>query len=133
MIYAFLADVVVAVHFLYVGFVLFGELAICAGAVCRWEWILNPWFRWVHLCMIAIVVLESLAGIVCPLTVWEDSLRRLAGQEQAPSTFIGRWLHDLFFFDAAPWVFTTAYVSFGAIVVLTFWWAPPRGFSWKRR
>lgn len=126
MFYALLADAVVALHVLYVSFVLLGEAAIVAGAIWRWSWIRNPWFRWIHLSMILIVALEAIVGMTCPLTVWEDELRRLAGQERAAGTFIGRLLHDLLFFDAAPWVFTTAYVSFALLVVATFCFAPPR-------
>jgi hypothetical protein len=44
-------------------------------------------------------------------------------------TFIGRFMHDLIFYDFPPWVFTTAYVGFAAVVLATFVLAPPR---WRR-
>ena len=50
------------------------------GVVLRWKWVRNPWFRAIHLIAIGIVVAESLAGIPCPLTVWERQLRKMAGQ-----------------------------------------------------
>src|SRR5262245_62640907 len=78
--YSFLADVVVGVHLAYVFYVLFGLLAILIGLACRWEWVRNPWFRWSHLLMIVVVALESVVGMVCPLTEWEDWLRAKAGQ-----------------------------------------------------
>ena len=35
-------------------------------------------------------------------------------------------MHDLLFYDLPTWVFTTAYLTFFALVVLTFVLAPPR-------
>jgi hypothetical protein len=124
--YGLLADAVVAVHVGFVALVLFGQLVIIAGAALRWGWVRNLWFRVIHLVCIAIVVIESLAGVPCPLTVWEDRLRELAGQSVEEGTFIGRFMHNILFYEAEPWVFTTAYVSFGALVLATFVLAPPR-------
>lgn len=117
---------VVAAHVAYVSFVLLGQIAILAGAVCRWQWIRNPWFRWVHLIMIVIVAVEAVLEITCPLTTWERILRHRAGQHTDEGSFVGRLLHDLIFFDAAPWVFTTAYVTFALLVLGMFWLVPPR-------
>jgi hypothetical protein len=126
MYYAWLADFVVAVHVAYVAFVLLGQAAILLGAALRWRWIRNRAFRLLHLVAIVVVASEAVLGIPCPLTVWETRLRRLAGQEAAEGTFIGRWLHDLLFFDFPPWVFTTAYVSFALLVLATLVCLPPQ-------
>ena len=75
-----LADLIVVFHACYVSFVVFGLAAILAGIVFRWGWVRNFWFRAIHLVMIAIVVGESLAGVPCPLTVWEQQLRKRAGE-----------------------------------------------------
>lgn len=121
-----LADLIVVVHAAYVSFVVFGLVAIVAGLVFRWGWVRNFWFRVVHLGMIGVVVAEALAGIPCPLTVWESNLRRRAGDVTYHGDFIGYWAHRLIFFDAPPWVFTVVYVVFGAAVLLTFLLGPPR-------
>ena len=75
-----LADLIVVFHASYVSFVVLGLLVILIGAVLRWKWVRNFWFRIAHLAAIGVVVVESLAGIPCPLTVWESQLRRTAGQ-----------------------------------------------------
>ncbi|MBC8351903.1 MAG: DUF2784 domain-containing protein [Planctomycetes bacterium] len=124
-IYSFLADVVVFVHAAYVCFVIFGLGAILLGCAFRWRWIRSFWFRVVHLGTIGIVVVESLFGITCPLTTLEHSLRLAAGETARGESFIGRWVHDLLFFDAPPWVFTVVYCVFGAVVLATFVIAPP--------
>ena len=73
--YMLAADAIVVLHAGYVAFVVLGQLAVLAGILCRWTWIRNPWFRWLHLTAISIVVVEALLGIVCPLTTLETWLR----------------------------------------------------------
>ena len=124
--YRLLADLVVAVHFAYVAFVIIGLLLTVAGAVLRWKWVRNFWFRLLHLVMIGVVVVEAWCGIVCPLTTWENELRKLAGQTSYSGGFIANLLHDAMFFQAEPWVFTLCYSLFGLAVLATFLLAPPR-------
>ncbi|MCA9164769.1 MAG: DUF2784 domain-containing protein [Pirellulaceae bacterium] len=125
-IYRLLADAVVTLHIAYVLFVILGLLVVLIGRLLHWTWIRNPWFRFVHLAMIGIVVVESWLKITCPLTTLEDWLRLQAGETVTDGSFIGRWMHDLLFLEAEPWVFTMAYTLFGAAVLLTLFWAPPR-------
>lgn len=126
MFYSLLADVVVGVHVLYVGFVVLGELAIWLGLVCGWKWARNPWFRWIHLILMAIVGTEAVLNITCPLTRWEAQLRALGGQETDGTSFMGRLLHDLIFIDAPEWFLTSLHITFTLVVLLTFVLAPPR-------
>lgn len=124
--YSLLADFVVAIHLLYVSFIVVGQVAILIGGWRRWSWVRNRWFRWTHLVAISIVAFEAVAGIVCPLTVWEDELRRLAGEAPTEGTFIGRAVHAILFFELPAWVFTTIYVSFTIIVLATLRLVPIR-------
>ena len=126
MLYRLLADLVVVVHFGYVAFVLFGQLAILAGIAFRWAWIRNPTFRVVHLAAIGIVVLEVWCGMTCPLTTWERALREGAGDVTYEGDFIADCVHNVLFYQAPPWVFGICYSAFGALVLLTFFLAPPR-------
>ena len=126
MFYAFLADLIVVVHFAYMAFVVVGQFLIVAGIPCRWGWIRNLRFRLAHLAAIVVVALEAVLGIVCPLTRWEYDLRLSAGQNPDEGSFVGRWVHNLLFYDLPPWVFTCAYVAFAVLVVATFLLAPPR-------
>ena len=70
-----------------------GLVAILLGGWRKWRWVRNFWFRLLHFLMIAVVVVESLVGIVCPLTDWEDALREKAGETVEQGTFIGRMVH----------------------------------------
>lgn len=125
-IYRLLADLVVVLHAAYVSFVVVGLLLILIGGLAGWQWVRNLWFRLLHLVMIGVVVFESLAQITCPLTTWEDALRRRAGESVQEGAFLARWAHDLIFIDAPPWVFTVAYCLFGLVVVVTLIAIPPR-------
>jgi len=117
-----LADVVVALHFAIVVFIVGGLVLVWVGAAARWTWVRNPWFRYAHLAAIVFVAAEALAGMACPLTVWEDMLRGGA----RPDSFVGRWMRRLLFYEAPEWIFTTAYCAWAAASVLTLVLVPPR-------
>ena len=121
-----LADVIVVFHATYVSFVVFGLMAILLGIAFRWKWVRNIWFRSIHLLTIGIVVGEALAGVPCPLTVWESKLRKSAGQTGYTGDFVGYWAHQLIFFRADPWVITLIHTLFGLAVLVVFFLAPPR-------
>jgi hypothetical protein len=132
MIYRWLADVVVVVHFAYVAFVIVAFGLILIGLALRWRWVRNFWFRTIHLLAIGIVAVQAVAGVLCPLTTLEAKLRTAAGETSAEGSFVGRWMHELLFVDAPAWVFTTCYCLFGAAVLLVLILAPPK-WPWKRR
>jgi hypothetical protein len=127
---AFLADIVVAIHAAFVLFVVGGQAAVLLGALLRWNWVRNLWFRVAHLTAIGFVAFESIIGMACPLTEWEDTLRRGAGQEVSEGTFIGRVLHQLIFYNFAEWVFTSVYIGFALLVLVTLYLVPPRRPRW---
>lgn len=130
--YHMLADLIVVAHLAYVGLVLLGMVTILLGIWKDWLWVRNFWFRSLHLTMIAIVVAESLWGITCPLTIWEHRLRQLGGDAHDRGSFLGHWAHELLFFTSPPFAFTTSYCLFGAVVLITFVWAPPRWPQFKK-
>ncbi len=123
--YSYLADLVLALHGLYVGFVLFGLLAILIGMLLKWNWVRDVWFRYVHLTMILVVTVEALLGIVCPLTTLENYLRGAAGESVRSNSFMGQLVQSVLFYQAPAWMFTVAYCAFFAAVVLTFFVVPP--------
>lgn len=132
--YGFLADLMVAVHVGYVAYVLAGEALILVGWWRGWGWVRNFWFRATHLLAIAVVMFEEVAGLRCPLTVWEEWLRVRAGQPVTGETFVGRLLHSVLFYDDAPrWVFTAGYSAATAVVLATLLLCPPRRPLWPGR
>lgn len=116
-----LADIVLLIHFLYVLFVVGSLPLIWLGAWLNRGFVRNPWFRYLHLAAILFVVAESLMGVVCPLTVWENALRQTA----AEGSFIQHWLHRMLFYDVPESVLTVVYGLFAGLVAMTFKWIPP--------
>ncbi|MFO0935107.1 MAG: DUF2784 domain-containing protein [Gemmataceae bacterium] len=132
--YGFFADAIVIVHFLFMAFIVFGQLAIIIAACFKWSWGRNPWFRFLHLASILLVVYEAVMQIRCPLTKWEEDLRVLAGQQMGDSTtFIGFYAHHWLFWDdkTSSEVIFAVTICFGIIVVQGLVMYPPRWF--KRR
>ena len=127
--YGLLADLVVALHVAYVGFVVLGLAAVVLGRVLGWGWVRNPWFRCLHLLLIGVVAVEAVLVIECPLTVWERDLRAWAGQPVSGDSFVARLMHVVLFFDAPAWVFTALHIGFALLVLSTFWLVPVR---WRR-
>jgi hypothetical protein len=126
---AILADLVLIVHFGFVLFIVGGLILIWIGAGRSWRWVRNVWFRIAHLAAIAFVAAEALAGVWCPLTIWEDALR---GQHEDKS-FIARWIHRVMFYDLPGCVFTLAYCAFALVVAATWWWVRPESGRQRKR
>jgi len=122
------ADLILLLHVLFVAFVIIGLLLIVAGKFRRWFWIRNPWFRLMHLAAIAIVVIQSWLGVICPLTSIEMFLPSQAGDSIYSGSFISHWLESILYYQLPPWVFVVCYMAFGAVVVASWFWVRPRRF-----
>jgi len=119
---SFLADFILVVHFLFVAFVVGGLALIWVSAAAGWSWVRNFWFRVAHLAAIVLVAGEALAGIWCPLTVWEAALRGA----HAEKSFVAYWIHRLMFYDLPEWVFTILYIGFALLVAATWFFVRPQ-------
>ena len=130
--WSLLADAVALFHLAYVAFVMLGLGAIIAGAALGARWVRNFWFRILHLAAIALVCVETIAGMACPLTVLENALRRRAGQAGYPADFITYWTHRIVFHDWPAAVFTALYYGFTLAIVATLLIVPPES-PWRRK
>ncbi len=84
---AWLADLVVVAHGLFILFVVAGGLL-----VLRW-----PRVAWLHLPAAAWGVLIEWFGWICPLTPLENTLRKAAGQAGYSGGFVERYLLPLIY------------------------------------
>jgi len=80
--YRVAADLVVAVHLLFICFVV-------GGAFLAWRW---PWVIWVYLPVAVYGALVEFIGFTCPLTPLENYLRRRAGEAGYRGGFIAHYL-----------------------------------------
>ena len=123
----YFANCILILHALFVAIVVLSVPLIIAGGIGGWQWVRNPWFRYMHLSMIAFVACESLGGMTCPLTAMESRLRmHAAGQGYNSEGFIATWLDHLLFYNFPSWVFTMLYVSFALLVASLFYFVPVR-------
>jgi hypothetical protein len=84
---AWLADLVVIAHGLFILFVV-------AGGLLAWRW---PRVAWLHLPAAAWGVLIEWSGWICPLTPLENTLRQAAGQGGYSGGFVERYLLPLIY------------------------------------
>ena len=120
-----MADAMLVIHVSFVLFVVIGQVLIFIGKLLTWAWVRNFRFRITHLTAIAIVVLQSWLGLVCPLTLWEMNLRENAGDVVYAGSFIAHWLEQLLYYRAPEWVFLVSYTLFGLLVIASWYWVRP--------
>lgn len=82
MTYRLLADSVLVLHLLFIGFVIFGGLIVFRSA----------WVALAHIPVACWGVFIELTGGMCPLTTLEASLRRAAGDAGYSDSFIEHYL-----------------------------------------
>ncbi len=116
-----LANAILLIHFALVLFITAGLPLIYVGAALGWAWVRAWRWRALHLSAIVLVAMESLLGIACPLTVWENALRG----NQSNLGFIERWIDRIMFYDLPARVFIIAYTGFAVLVALTWVAIPP--------
>lgn len=124
-LFSVFADLVLLAHTAVAAFVVLGLPLIWIGNWRKWAWVNRLWFRLLHLGTIGFVVVQSLLGAVCPLTLLENWLRMQAGQEGPGDGFIEYWFSRILFYQAPTEVFTLAYTLFGLAVAWTWWKFPP--------
>ncbi|MEJ2201003.1 MAG: DUF2784 domain-containing protein, partial [Desulfuromonadaceae bacterium] len=102
-----------------------GQVVVIVGYFRDWRWVRNLAFRVCHVLTIGVVVVQAWADQICPLTIWENSLRNAAGDPAYARSFIEHWVGRLVYYNAPQWVFTVAYSLFGALVLFSWIWIKP--------
>ncbi len=82
-----LADLVLALHALFVLFVIVGGFL-----ALRWRWLV-----WIHIPAVIWGVAIEFAGWICPLTPLENSLREVAGLRPYQGDFIGHYVSTMLY------------------------------------
>ncbi len=99
---------------------------ILIGGALRWRWVRHFGLRLTHLALMVFIAAQAWLGQLCPLTIWEQALRRTAGQGSYGESFIEHWLSRLLYWEAPWWVFVAAYTAFAVMVGVAWWWVRPR-------
>jgi uncharacterized membrane protein YhhN len=86
-VYAGVADVVLAVHLAFIGFV-------AIGALLAWRW---PRLHWIHVPAVIYAAAIVVIGFDCPLTGLEKHFRRLAGGPVYDGGFVNHYLTNVIY------------------------------------
>ena len=121
-----LADALLMLHAAVVLFVVGLLPLVLAGGALGWRWVRHRGLRATHLGLMLFITVQTWLGELCPLTVWEQALRRRAGLAVYDGSFIAHWLDRLLYWQAPWWVFIAAYTAFAALVAAAWWWVPPQ-------
>jgi len=106
--YRIIADLVVALHFAFVLFVVFGGVLVLKWN--RWSWVHIPAALW--------GVAIEFAGWVCPLTPLENWLREKGGATGYGGGFVEHYLEPLLYPAALTRGLQVAFGAFALIVNL---------------
>ena len=120
------ADALLLLHAGIVAFVVLGTLAIVIGGRRGWPWVHGFAWRLVHVLLMGFIALQAWRGAPCPLTVWEQALRRRAGEPAYAQSFVAHWLGRLLFYEAPWWMFVAAYTGVALLVLVLWRIVPPR-------
>ena len=104
MLYRVAADLLVLVHLAFIVFVVAGGFT-----VFKWHWM-----ALLHIPAAAWGALIEFRGWVCPLTPWENSLRKLAGKDGYSEGFIEHYVLQLVY---PPGLTRDIQTTLGLIVV----------------
>jgi hypothetical protein len=118
MIYAFAAELVMVVHFLFIIFVVAG-----GALVLRW-----PILGWLHLPAFSWGFLVAANRWTCPLTPLEQDLRATAGGDSYQGGFIAHYLEPLVYPEGLPWGVKMAFAALLLFLNIAFWRK-----AWARR
>ena len=114
-----LADVVLAAHLAYLAF-------IPAGGFLALRW---PRLVWVHALAVAVAFVSITVHFDCPLTSWEQSLRRRGGQRVYTNGFVDHYLTGRVYPHGYAWA---VQVGFGMCVAVSYALALRRGSRSRR-
>ena len=131
-----LADAVLVAHTALALFLGLGLALIWLGGWLGWGFVRNRRFRVLHLAGMAVVALESVLGIACPLTEVEFALRMAARLGEAAALyrggFIAHWLGKILYYDFDERVFLALYLAALGLTLLAWRVVGPRGKATRR-
>lgn len=126
MSYRLLADFLVALHFLWILFILAGFGLTLWGILFKKAILDWFWFRTLHLAGIVYVGTLSALGKLCPLTTWENTLRSKAGQGSTyAGSFIIHYVEKLVYPEVDPVLLQVLTILLGVFSLAAYLLRPP--------
>jgi hypothetical protein len=121
-----LAQVVLAVHLASAGFIVFGLIAIPLGALLRWQFVNEFWWRLLHMVAMGAVAIQKLLGNSCFLTIWEVRLLDVARRAPHPTPFFQAFGERILYVNLPLSFFVVLYTALWLFVIFLWFRVPPR-------
>ena len=107
----FLADTLMIIHFLWAAFMVVG---LPLGLYLR-----SPILQWAHFFGMVLTAFFAATGMYCPLTVWEETLRRRTDPGFSfEGSFLAKHLSSILYPQIEPWILRSASVFWGTLTLL---------------
>ena len=110
-----IADALLLVHFSLAALITIGFFIIPIGYKLDWNWIKNRNLRLLHLFLMGVITVETIAGLTCPLTVLENMFRDVGYS----TSFLSYWIAQILYWDLPSQVFVILYwLCLGWLLIL---------------
>ena len=119
------ANIILIIHFAIAIFIGSNLALIAIGGILKWPWVKIRLFRQIHAGLMMFVLIESILGVACPLTVLESHLR----SSEPQGSFLGYWLNRLLYWDLPNIFFLILYAACLAWTIILWRAVPPKKAS----
>ena len=114
-------EIVLFFHFFIFLFITFSFFLIPFGYFKKWEWVKNKYYRLIHLVLMGIILIETILGFMCPLTILENFLRNNIEVDNNLTQII----HQIMYWNLPNYQFIILYIlSFSYLIFLWFFFKP---------
>ena len=110
------SEIVLFFHFCIFLFMILSFFLIPLGYYQKWEWVKNKYYRLIHLVLMGIIVIETILGFMCPLTILENFLRN----DIEINNKITQIIHQIMYWDLQTYQFIILYLL--SLLYLIFLW-----------
>ena len=116
-----LSEIVLLLHFSIFLFMILSFILIPYGYFQKWEWVKNIYFRSIHLILMGIILIETILGFMCPLTILENFLRA----DKKIDNIFSKIIHQIMYWDFTNYQFIILYLlSLSYFIFLWFYFRP---------
>ena len=112
----FFSEIVLLFHFCIFLFMILSFFLIPLGYYKKWKWVKNKYYRLIHLVLMGIILIETILGFMCPLTMLENFLRN----NIEINNKITQIIHQIMYWDLSTYQFIILYLL--SLLYLIFLW-----------
>ncbi|MDK2124207.1 DUF2784 family protein [Parachitinimonas caeni] len=117
-----MSDLVQSLHALLLMFAAILPPVAWVGATLQWRGVRHFGLRVLHIGVTGFITIETLMGLLWPITAWERYLLAAI----LPGGMISRWADTLFGLQLSAWEFALAYTGWLFVSIVTWVLVPPQ-------